>query len=432
MIELFGITPEEAESLLPSKRQTVLSNRLSWAFNYLFRAGLLERPSHGNYMITTKGRNVLVGSPERIDVKLLRQFPDFADFVDKPAIAKTSAPSEDGENPATDGQDINELEKAIPDTAPSSSGIPKFDRFLFPVLKAFAENDSGSVKSMLNPMATLFSLTPEQIAEPLPGGSKTRLSDRISWSVTYLNKAGLIGRVSRGTYRITPIGNMALAENPDDIDMAYLERFPSFRAFQANENLAGDEAGSERKGGCSATVREESTLTPDERLDIAANELQASAISELTDEIRKSSPTAFGNLIIEVMRGLKYSEKGDIRQTTKNGDGGIGGIMTEDALGLDQIYLQAKCCTDKPVGRPELQAFAGAMDSKNITKGVFVTSSRFTMEARDFAHTSPKHIRLIDGKELVALMFQHGIGVRTHRIVDVKRIAPDFFRDLED
>lgn len=431
MIRRFAISPEDSEALLPSGQQTVLSNRLSWSFNYLLRAGLLERPSHGVYEITDRGRDVLRHRPARIDVPFLRQFQEFTEFVDGPAADSKKSP----ELPSGSPPDPD-VGAGDPDAPPSD--LPKLKHFILPVLKTLAKGDA-SASQMSKPIADLLSLTQEQAAELLPSGTKTRVSDRISWSLTYLKKAGLIRRVSSGVYSVTPEGEKVIAENPEIIDVPFLNRYPDFRNYYANRENAADgtatQPGSPAPGETDEDEDEDeekaSTLTPDEMMELTANELQASIKAEIKREIQQLSPTAFEKLIIEVMRGLKYSARGTALHTGKSKDGGIDGIITEDALGLDSIYLQAKRYVGSSVTKMEIQAFAGAMDGHAVTKGVFVTFSTFTKDAENFAKVSPKHIRLINGNELVELMYNHNIGVRTHRSIELKRVDQDFFKDLE-
>ena len=155
-------------------------------------------------------------------------------------------------------------------------------------------------------------------------------------------------------------------------------------------------------------------------------------LSDIKDQLLKISPTAFERLIVELMKGLKYGARGLAQHVGGPGDGGLDGLITEDILGLDSIYLQAKRYTDTTVSREQIQAFAGAMDGKSVTKGVFVTTSTFTKNAIDYASRSPKHLKLIDGDELASLMFEHGIGVRIYKTVEIKRLDLDFFSDLEE
>ncbi|MDR1314999.1 MAG: restriction endonuclease [Deltaproteobacteria bacterium] len=320
--------------------------------------------------------------------------------------------------------------------------IPKFEDFMLPVLQYMASTPQATKAEIRDPMIEHFKLTPEEAVALIPSQRLTLVTDRLAWSFNDLLRAGLLERPERAIYRITQRGRDVLAENPQRIDRKYLMRFSEFAEYSAKRQTGkpsgGDSSSGEGKTAQTAPspaleeFEEPSALTPDERLEVAAKELQASIISDLKEEILRLNPTAFEKLILEVMRGLKYSARGNALHTGKSRDGGIDGIITEDALGLDSIYLQAKRYAESSVSRMEIQAFAGAMDEQAVTKGVFVTSSSFSKDAVDFAKRTPKHIRLINGNELVELMYDNNIGVRKHRSVEVKRIDQDFFKDLED
>jgi restriction system protein len=463
MARHFGISPEEASALLPSQRVTTLASRISWAFTYLVRSGLIERLSRGVYRITPEGKKVAGRENGSIGIEFLMRYPSFRDYMDK---SRNAGGGEDGADcPEGASPEETAAEASLPD-----SGVPKFESFLKPVLRAVGERDTTTVRGLLEPLAELFGISPEHAAELLPGGSKTRLSDRVGWAMTYLKKAGLVENAARGLYRITPQGRAVVSDDPETLDIAFLERFPSFLSFRSGEDggqgEAEDAAAEVREAegparpdgpaderdwpGCPplppgvpspagadiglppAGPPAEPVLTPDEQMDSASDLHKSALIQELKEAILRLSPTAFEKLILQVMERLKYSSRGEVQHTGRTKDGGIDGIITEDALGLNAIYLQAKRYEDRTVGREAIQAFAGAMDHKGIDKGVFVTSSRFSREAEEFARTSRRHIRLINGDELVELMYRNGIGTRTHRTIEIKRLNEDFFSDLED
>ncbi len=310
--------------------------------------------------------------------------------------------------------------------------IPDFQAFMLPLLRLTSQMDV-SVKDSLPPIAKEFSLTPGDMAELLTSG-QGKVVNRLAWAFMYLLKAGLVERPSRGIYRITPEGQNALDQKPAQINTKFLSQYESFKAFQTKRKGESSAAPIEPPSNVhnNSHTSAEDSVTPDERLAEAYAELEAALLSDVKEQLLKISPTAFERLIIELMKGLKYGARGLAQHVGGSGDGGLDGLVTEDILGLDSIYLQAKRYTDAPIGREKIQAFAGAMDGKSVTKGVFVTTSTFTKNAIDYAATSPKHLKLIDGDELARLMFEHGIGVRVHKTLEIKRLDLDFFSDLEE
>jgi len=310
--------------------------------------------------------------------------------------------------------------------------VPDYQTFMFPLLKLTAKTDV-SVKDAIAPMAEAFSLTPEDMSELLTSG-QSKVVNRISWALLYMMKAGLLERPTRGVYRLTAEGQKVLAQNPDRIDVKLLSQYESFKAFQGKGKSETDPTPPDPASLSvdSNQAHSEESVTPDERLTEAYAEIESALLSDIKDQLLKISPTAFERLIVELMKGLKYGARGLAQHVGGRGDGGLDGLVTEDILGLDSIYLQAKRYTDAPVGREKIQAFAGAMDGQSVTKGVFVTTSTFTKSAIDYAARSPKHLKLIDGDELARLMFEHGIGVRIHKTVEIKRLDLDFFNDLEE
>ena len=307
--------------------------------------------------------------------------------------------------------------------------VPDFQSFMLPVLKLSAEADM-TLQSAITPVSQAMALSEEDLLEMTPSGRKTKVADRISWSLIYMTKAGLLERPSRGVYRITDEGRLVLASSPDKISSSFLERYDSFKNFRYGH--ADDNLQIKQKSGSIAHDGAVIDKTPDEHLEEAYNELEEILLSDLKEQILKISPTAFEKLIIELMKALNYGARGLSQHMGQSGDGGIDGIITEDILGLDSIYLQAKRYTEGSVGRDRIQAFAGAMDGKSVIKGVFVTTSTFTKGAREYAATSPKHLRLIDGDELTKLMFDHGVGVKITQTLEVKRLDDGFFIELDE
>lgn len=307
--------------------------------------------------------------------------------------------------------------------------VPDFQSFMLPVLKLSAEGDI-SPKDAIGPISQAMSLSKEDLLEMIPSGRKTKVADRISWSLVYMTKAGLMERPSRGLYRITAEGRKVLASSPSRIDVSFLEQYEAFKSFRYGH--LENESPITVKPEIAKPELNFIDKTPNERLEEAYDELADTLLSDLKEQLLKISPTAFEKLIIDLMKALKYGARGLTQHMGQSGDGGVDGIITEDILGLDSIYLQAKRYTEGSVGRDRIQAFAGAMDGKSVTKGVFVTTSTFTKGAREYAAVSPKHLRLIDGDELTKLMFEHGVGVKTTQVLEIKRLDEGFFQELEE
>lgn len=303
--------------------------------------------------------------------------------------------------------------------------IPDFQSFMLPLLRLAAQGSLHPAETIVR-LSDEFSLPEEDRRELLPSGRQTRVANRVYWTFVHLSKAGLLKREARGLYSITLEGRHALAQNPDRIDISFLmNRSESYRQFRAVNTAATAES-----APISPSMEEE---TPEERVETAFAELNAALQSDLSERVHAMDPGDFERLIIEVMLGLGYGAHGLTQQTGGPGDGAIDGIITEDVLGLDVIYLQAK--RNNPhssIGPDKIREFAGAMDAHGITKGVFVTTSYYTKAALAYAERSHKRLRLIDGPELTRLMVQHGIGVRGYRTLELKRVDVDFFEGLRE
>ena len=305
--------------------------------------------------------------------------------------------------------------------------VPDFLSFMLPVLRLAANGPLRTAEAIAQ-VSDEFGLSDEDRQEMLASGRQTRVANRVYWTFVHLTKAGMLRREARGVYGITPEGQQALAENPQRIDLNFLmarsENYRQFRSVTTTPE-AGEETGSQQ----APTASEEGT--PEERVEAAFAELNAALQSDLQERVQAMHDADFERLIVKLMLGLGYGAGGLGKRTGGSGDGAIDGIITEDVLGLDVIYLQAKKYgQDSPIGPDKIREFAGAMDAHGITKGVFVTTSRYTRAAREYAERSHKRLRLIDGNELARLMVQHGIGVRGYRTLELKRLDVDFFEEL--
>jgi restriction system protein len=256
------------------------------------------------------------------------------------------------------------------------------------------------------------------------------LRSRVGWAKTYLVKAGLIEQPKRGICLITERGKTALASG-QTIDNHYLAQFSEFVAFT---QASGESTGSLSPAVANAADPQKTELanTPQEQIELALAAINQSLADDLLVEILGLSPRFFEQLVVDLMVAMGYggSQQDAARTTRYSSDGGIDGIIKEDRLGLDSIYLQAKRYTDKTVGRPEIQSFAGALDLHKARKGVFITTSSFSREAQEYVGLIEKRIVLLDGAHLAALMIEYGVGVTIRQTLTIKTLDSDYF--LED
>jgi restriction system protein len=277
-------------------------------------------------------------------------------------------------------------------------------------------------------VADAFGLSAEERDELLPSGRQRVLHNRIHWAKSYMGKAGLIATPARGRFVATEKGKALLATGPEKIDVTLLLREPEFRAFYTGEGAAGEEAAGPAKVSQTAPVR----TTPEEQIDAAHATLMAALRDELLQRILANSPAFFEQVIVDLLVAMGYggSHKDAAAQLGRTGDGGVDGIVNEDRLGLDRIYVQAKrYAPGNPVGRPDVNGFVGSLVGLGATKGVFVTTSTFSQPARDYVKHLAQRVILIDGRELADLMIEHGVGVREYRKVEFKRLDEDFFAE---
>lgn len=270
-------------------------------------------------------------------------------------------------------------------------------------------------------LAGHFQLSDDELSERLPSGRQTTFSNRVAWAKSYLTQAGLLESPKRGKFHISERGKEVLAKNPDKININYLDQFPEFQEFRQ---------ASKKKQTQKVTQSEEEQppVTPEESLEQAYQQLRDEVANELLHLIKENSPDFFEKLVVHVLVSMGYggSVKEAGKATRKTADEGIDGIIKEDRLGLDAIYLQAKRW-EAPVGRPEIQKFVGALHGKRAKKGVFITTSRFSNEAVDYVNNIDPKVVLIDGTDLVQLMIDHGVGVSTSSVFEVKKVDSDFF-----
>jgi restriction system protein len=304
--------------------------------------------------------------------------------------------------------------------------IPDFQSIMRPMLGVLADGAEHDTVSLRNDLANHFNVTPEERAQLLPSGGGRLYDNRVAWAYVHLQHAGAIERVGRGVYRITPRGRSLLAENPERIDNKVLSQFPELVAFRKGSK------GKRRK----AEVREEAGAlederSPTERMADAHADHEGELALALLERIRATDPTFFERLVLKVLVAMGYggTEEEASEHLGGTGDGGVDGVIHEDRLGLDRIYVQAKRRTEGSVGRPEVQAFVGALDGRGASKGVFITSSHFSPDADAYAKSLHRNVVLIDGERLAELMIRFGVGVTTRGTFVVREIDEDFFLD---
>lgn len=306
--------------------------------------------------------------------------------------------------------------------------IPDFQTAMLPVLRAFRDGASN-VSDVIAGLRKEFSITDEEANEVLPSGRITRLQSRAHWARTYLSKAGLLTSPSRNRHVITPAGIKLLESGVTRIDMKSLEQFDSYRAWKDVEHSSSEP----RLELNAATETERSSVTPEERMDRDFNFIESSLAEELLAAVYSLSPTQFEQLIVDLLLAMGYGggDRSMGERIGKSGDGGIDGIINEDALGLDAVYIQAKrYAPDSKVGRPALQAFVGSLTGEGATKGVFVTTSDFSKEARDYLNKVQHRIVLVNGERLARLMIQHEVGVRARKAYVLRSVDEDYFSEV--
>lgn len=298
--------------------------------------------------------------------------------------------------------------------------IPDFQTIMVPFLRFLEDRQEHSTRDVIDSLAVHFKLSSEEKNELLPSGQQV-FNNRTSWAKIYLKKAGLIEATKRGFFRITDRGVQVLKRHPVKIDIKILDQFPEFREFRTTKR---------NKNEIDLSSLEELETTPEESLANAYQHIRNEIADELLKQLKAVSPAKFENIVLDLLLAMGYggSRKDAARAIGKTGDEGIDGIINEDRLGLDVIYIQAKRW-EGIVGRPEIQKFAGALQGQRAKKGIFITTSDFSKEAIDFASRIDSKVVLIDGNALVQLMIDRDIGVTTSAAYEIKKIDSDYFTE---
>ena len=299
--------------------------------------------------------------------------------------------------------------------------IPDYQTIMLPLLKYIEDGREYSLRDTIEALADSFVLADEERKQLLPSGQQATFDNRVGWARTYLKKAGLLKTTRRGYFKITERGCDVLKEGLKKLDVTYLMNFPEFVAFRNKRT---------QKTVKIQHQEHDEKQTPEEEIEVAYQAVRQDVAAELLQTIKEQSPAFFERLVIDLLVRMGYggTRKDAGEAVGKSGDGGIDGIIKEDRLGLDIVYIQAKRW-ENPVSRPEIQKFAGALQGQRAKKGVFITTSSFTQAATDYVKRIDNKIVLIDGEKLSQFMIDFNIGVTTIASYDIKRIDSDYFTE---
>ena len=302
--------------------------------------------------------------------------------------------------------------------------IPDYQSIMLPLLQFTSDGEEHRFREAVENLATHFGLTDSERIELLPSGKYPTFDNRVSWANTHMKKAGLIEGPRRGYLKITDRGRELLKSNPAAIDAKFLNRYKEFVEFRSKSGVATD-----TKHSAGANKADEQT--PVEIIETAYQTIRTSLGTELIEQIKVCSPGFFEKLVVEVLVAMGYggTRKDAGRVIGGSGDEGIDGVINEDRLGLDVIYVQAKRW-ENTVSRPEIQKFVGALLGKKARKGIFITTSNFSKQARDFASSIDSSVVLIDGEALASLMIDYNVGITVESSYEIKRLDSDYFDEV--
>jgi restriction system protein len=303
--------------------------------------------------------------------------------------------------------------------------IPDYQTVMLPLLRLAADRQEHSVREAIERLADDFGLSEDERKELLPSGGQATFDNRVGWARTYMKKAGLLESPRRGFFRITTRGRAALEENPKAINAKFLERYPEFLEFKTKSRAKDDTDSTDGTGAIESTQS-----TPLEAIEGAYHTIRTQLADELLEQVMQSSPQFFEQLVVDLLVTMGYggSRKDAGEAIGRSGDEGIDGIIKEDRLGLEVVYIQAKRWKGT-VGSPEIHQFVGALSGQNARKGVVITTSTFTKAAVEFARGLPVKVVLIDGERLANLMIDHNVGVSLNRTYELKRLDSDYFNE---
>lgn len=302
--------------------------------------------------------------------------------------------------------------------------VPTFQDVMLPVLKAFSDGREHAISEIDDSVAKAMGITSDDLAEKVTSGVGTKWKDRTHWARYYMKRAGLLSTPRRGAWLITDEGQKLLAEKLDRVDTKVLRRFESFLQFTARIGASTPKVSDD------IPAQKEGDETPEETIGRAYKTLRRTLEDDVLQKLKACTPGYFEDIVVQLLVAMGYG--GSLADAGKavgrSGDGGIDGIIKEDKLGLDVIYIQAKRW-ESVVGRPEIQKFVGALAGRRANKGVFITTSGFTKDAVEYADGVQQKVILLDGSRLAELMIEHGKGVTTMETYTLKKIDNDFFEE---
>ncbi len=322
--------------------------------------------------------------------------------------------------------------------------LPDYQTLMLPLLEVLSQQDEIHIRELVKVLADRLGLTEAERHMLLPSQKDNLFYNRVTWANVYLHKAGLIERTKRAHYTITQLGHDLLATKPEKVDLKMLRRYPSFIEFiePVGSQMAADETMLPPKNlpviAAQKTIvtalqpAEVAAATPEEALQSAHAEINAALAKELLERVSQNSPAFFEQLIIDLLLAMGYggarAEAG--RRLGRSGDNGIDGVIDQDALGLDRVYVQAKrYAANNKISSDMIRNFAGSLDLHKATKGLFVTTSAFTADAQTTIKSLSKHIVLIDGAQLANLLIKFGIGCRAEAVITIRKLDEDYFEN---
>lgn len=304
--------------------------------------------------------------------------------------------------------------------------VPNYQELMLPIVRLLADGRDWQTSDLRRALARELDLSGDDLRERIPSGTATRFAKNVDWSRHYLKRAGVLEAPGRAVARITPRGRELLDESPETVNVALLQRYREFTEFRSMERVesvppaSGDGAGRGRP--------KLDDLNPEDAVREHYRQHRGRVTDELLERVLEQSPDFFEVLVVRLMERLGYAGKdGRAIHLGRSGDGGVDGVVSPDRLGLESVYLQAKRWKDNTVGRPDVQAFSGSLDTYGAVKGVFITTSSFTSEAKQYVEGIQKTIILIDGGRLVDLMYEIDLGVSTQDTIELKQLDSDFF-----
>jgi restriction system protein len=304
--------------------------------------------------------------------------------------------------------------------------VPGYQEFMLPILRIAFDGKEHSIAEVMETLASQMKIS-EEDQEALLASGQTRYYNRVMWAETYLTKSLLIEKTGRARFKISPRGMEVLKKKPARIDNKFLEQFPEYLAFKIKKKDKLTAVVTTKDG---APEVEETGITPDEQLDAAYKELREALAEELLERVRAVTPKFFERLVVDLLVAMGYGgSREDAAQVVgKSGDGGIDGVIKEDRLGLDMVYVQAKRY-ESDIGPGAIREFVGSLGEHKANKGVFITCGGFTSGARDAAAKAHSRIVLIDGDQLAEFMIDHGVAVTNHKTYTVKKLNSDYFEE---